>query len=349
MHASSLPVILGGLLLVACGSSTETTPSSSTKEPAATFAPGPVAEGYTRLTSPTVANIPPGGDVTFCQYVMAPFDHDVDVLDVKGVQSKFGHHAAAFTFTDNGTQTLGSSLQCMGTEFTAGAVGTDSPSAPSGASALASMGAYLGGVGGDTTTAKTTALPAGVAFRLKKGSGIMLNVHYLNTGEQTIDGNSVIDMKFADADPSRTIASMFVNLNAGFSLSPDAQTSSTIDCVAQGDLNIIMMSNHMHEFGTSAKTELLPAGSTTPQVMHEDTTWTFDMQFNPAYSQWDVAAPLTIHAGDTIRTTCNWDNTTADTMTFPREMCLGVGFAIAPSGTASVPMCVQGSWIAQGI
>jgi len=291
-----------------------------------------------------VRNIPPGADVTYCQYLMAPFDHDVDVVDVQGVQSKFGHHAAVFTYADDGTQQLGTSLPCMGTEFTGGtAGGATTPS-----SAL-SMGAYLGGIGGEGAGSTAAALPPGVAFRMKKGNGVMLNVHYLNTGTKAIDGDAVVDINFAEADPSRTIASMFVNLNMGFTVAPEAQTTSTVDCVAKSDLQIIMMANHMHEFGTSASTELIPAGSTASQMLHEDTTWASDMQFSPVYSHWPVATPLAVHTGDTIRTTCNWGNTTADSMTFPREMCLSVGFALAPPGTATVPMCAGGFWIAQGI
>jgi hypothetical protein len=54
------------------------------------FAPAAVPEGYTRIVAPTLAQIPPGGDVIRCQYVLAPLDRDMDVLDVRGYQSKGG-------------------------------------------------------------------------------------------------------------------------------------------------------------------------------------------------------------------------------------------------------------------
>jgi len=41
---------------------------------------------------------------------MAPFDHDVDVVDVQGYQSTGGHHAVAFSYTDTGNQQLGTSV-----------------------------------------------------------------------------------------------------------------------------------------------------------------------------------------------------------------------------------------------
>ena len=191
MRNSRVLVALACLSFPACGSGAND-PSSGT----GAFNPGPAAEGYTRLTAQTIHGVKPGDDVTFCQYLMAPFDHDVDVLDVEGAQSKFGHHAVAFSLPDASSQVLGTNLQCMGTEYTAGTDG--------GGFNNLSMGAFLGGVGGKDAGGAVK-LPDGVAFRLKAGNGIMLNLHYLNTGTETVDGDAVVDIKFADADPNRKI------------------------------------------------------------------------------------------------------------------------------------------------
>jgi hypothetical protein len=284
-----------------------------------------------------VRDVAPGDDVTYCQYVMAPFDHDVDVLDVGGYQSDFGHHAVAFTYTPAAGEQPGSNLPCMGTEFNM------DPNAT--ATATGSQGSFLGAVGGAGTDGKSaTALPDGVAFRLNAGQGVMLNVHYLNTGDQVIDGDAVVDLKFADTDPTRKIAAMFININMGFQLPPNGPTTSTIDCVAQSDVQFIMMTNHMHEYGTSVTTEVRLAGATTFDIVHEDPVWTYDMQFNPNYSRFAVDTPFVLHTGDTLRTTCNWDNTTTNALQFPREMCLGVGFALTTGSNPTVPVCANGHW-----
>lgn len=324
---------------VACGSSSNA-PSYESSLQASTFNPPPAPEGYTRLVSPTVHDVGPGEDVTYCQYVMPPFDHDVDVVAVGGYQSAFGHHAVAFTYTPQDGEQPGSNLPCMGTEFSSGA--------DAGGASTGSAGSFLGAVGGADTGGKSaTALPDGVAFRLKQGQGVMLNVHYLNTGFETIDGNAVVDLKFADVDPARKIAAMFINLNTGFDLPAESLTTSTVDCVAQSDVQIIMMANHMHEFGTTVSTSVERAGTSSFETLHEDPTWTYDMQFNPVYSRWPADSPLVIHAGDTVRTTCNWNNTTTSSMSFPREMCLGVGFALTTGANPTVPVCFNGTWIQQ--
>lgn len=56
----------------------------------------PPAEGYTRFVAPVIEGIAPGTDVTHCQYIQAPLDRDIDVMDAEGYQSEGGHHAVAF-------------------------------------------------------------------------------------------------------------------------------------------------------------------------------------------------------------------------------------------------------------
>lgn len=332
-------------LLPGCGSGQASPGTSSSgaqsdagASSATGFDPPPPPEGYQRFAAATVPNVAPGDDVTYCQYVMAPLDHDVDVLSVRGFQSKLGHHAAAFVYTPQAGEEPGASFPCMGTEFTGG--GPDG-----GIGATLTMGSFLGAVGGAGTTAAAAALPDGVGVRLKKGSGVMLNVHYLNSSTETLDGNAVVDVKFADPDPSRKLAAMFVNLKTGFTLPAGSQSTSSIDCVAQSDVELIMMTNHMHEFGTSASTEVQRAGGGASEMLHEDPKWTFDLQFNADYSRWPLDAPFLLHAGDTIRTTCNWSNTTSAALEFPREMCVGVGFALATGDHPSAPLCADGTWV----
>jgi len=332
-------LLAAAVVLPACGSGTESGPEPTKAGSVAdtAFNPPAVLPGYTRIVAPTVRDVGPGSDVTFCQYVIAPVDHDTDVLDVMGYQSKFGHHAVAFATT--ASMPIGSSMPCMGE-------GMDVPSdAGSGGNGLASMGTFLGGVGGDAGGNAASALPPGVAFRLAQGSGIMFNIHFINTGEKPIDGNAVLDFKFADTDPNRKIAAMFLNLNFGFTLPPNQETDSSIECTAKSDVSLIMMSNHMHEYGIHAITSVTHSSGDV-ETLHEDPKWSFDMQFNPNYSRWTPDAPFVIHAGDVLRTSCSWMNDTSKTLSFPREMCIGVGFALADGSKPAVPVCVNGNWFA---
>lgn len=288
------------------------------------FNPPPPAPGFTRLRAPLVENIAPGDDITYCQYVMAPTDHDVDILSVGGYQSAYGHHIVAFASTVKDVP-LGTSRQCVGEDNT-------------------QIGAFLGGVGGEGGTGNV--LPKGVAFRLPKGSGIMLNTHFLNTGTDTISGQGVLDLEIAEVDQSRSIAGFFVNVDIGFDLPPSQHTVVDNTCTAAKDLDFFAFANHMHDYGTSTYTDLTRVGGGV-EMVHEDTKWSFEMQFNASYTKWPLDAPYHIAKGDKIHTHCEWTNTSTADVQFPREMCIGVGFFLS-DGSPS-PVCFNGNWIDGGL
>jgi hypothetical protein len=246
----------------------------------------------------------------------------------------FGHVPTA-------DQQVGDEIPCMmgSTEFTAGTPGETGGGVAG--------GGYLGAV--SPAGVRIAPLPENVAFRLPKGTGIMLNLHYINMGDKPTDGEAYIDVKLAELDPNRLIAALFLNLNVGFSLPPGAETESSADCVAQSDVEVIMMSNHMHEWGSHATTQITRADGVTVEVMRHDPTWDHDMVNNPTFATWGAVEPFVIHTGDTLRTTCTWQNTTTETLGFPREMCISAGFALAPSDSPRAPVCFNGTWVANGI
>jgi hypothetical protein len=224
------------------------------------------------------------------------------------------------------------------TEFTSGLPGEGGGGA---------AGGYLGAV--SPAGGRIAPLPEGVAFRLPKGSGIMLNLHYINMGTKLDSGEAYIDAKFAEIDPNRLIAALFINLNGSFNLPPAKQTDSGMDCVAQDDVKVIMMSNHMHEWGTHASTVVTRGDTGVVEMMRDDPTWNHDMVNNPTFATWTAEDPFVIHTGDTMRINCSWDNTTSETLNFPREMCLSAGFALASSDNPKAPVCFEGNWVANGI
>jgi hypothetical protein len=335
-------------LVAACGSSESGKASKTSPAPAKSaggFNPPALQEGYTRLQAKTVTDIAPGADVTHCQYAMAPLDRDVDILDVEGAQSVGGHHEVAFSYTPQASDTVGAELKCMmdNTEFTSGIPST-STAGGSNMNSLQGLtgGSFLGAAGPQGVGAS---LPAGVVFRLKQGYGIMLNIHFINVSAKSINGDAYMDLKLADVDTNRLVAALFVNINGGFKLAPNVQTDSSIDCVAKSDVNIIMMANHMHEYGTHATTSVVHADTSAVEVLRDDPVWTSDMVNNPPYTRWEATSPFVLHTGDTIRTSCSWNNPTADMINFPREMCISAGFALAMGANPTAPACFNGSWL----
>lgn len=161
----------------------------------------------------------------------------------------------------------------------------------------------------------------------------MLNTHFINPTDHEIDGYSAVDFRFAEVSEDRTIAAMFVTGSGTFRLAPHADTDATANCEMTNELQFILFTNHMHEHGASAITELVRADGSV-ELVHEDPAWTYEMQFKAVYSKWPLEAPLRVMPGDTLRTRCTWRNETAQEVTYPREMCFGVGFFLSDGKSA---------------
>ena len=267
------------------------------------FDPPPAADGYTRYVMPQVKSLQPGDDVMFCQWVAAPADHDRQIVDTSGFQSLGGHHIALYATSE--VEAVGTSRICtvrdMLTVNFVGAVGAEGVSAAK--------------------------LPDGFAFTVPAGFALMTNTHYYNTSDDVIDGQSVVDVKFADPKHKLPgVGNVAVN-NDGFSIPAGQKYTSDAYCKAPRTLSFFMWGNHMHEWGDHAFSEIIRADGAR-ELMSRDDSWSKDKTFNPAWAKWDVSAPFVVNEGDTFHVQCNWNNTTGDALTFPVEMCVSTGFTL---------------------
>jgi hypothetical protein len=274
----------------------------------------PVADGFTRYET-TPITVPPDQDVMWEEWVGAPIDSDMDVVSVTGKQSLGGHHALLMGTTN---------VQAVGTSR-----------AWQNADQLAAR--TLGSVGAEGTGVK---LPAGVVFRVAKGSALMIQSHFINTGRQSIQGRTVLDVKLAPADPSAQVASLITNGTLTVSLAPNASTTLTATCKVQKDMHVLMYANHMHNLGMSASTQLVSADGTT-MPLKVDPKWDSSWAFQPNYTTFSLESPALIPAGSTLSTTCTWFNSKNTTVMFPDEMCTFNGFYLGQSDAN----CIDGQWL----
>ena len=300
MRSAVAALCVSVVLVAGCGNSSEGSGGPAPDQSTQGFPP-PKA-GYTRVFAPAITDLEPGADVMHCQYVLSAFDRDMDILAVEGYQSKYGHHSIAYATT--ATVPLGTTRPCQEADLMSGA--------------------FLGGIGGEAGT--DIGLPEGVAFRLPKGNGILLNTHFLNVSAETISGDTVLDILFSEVDEARRVANMFVNITFNFQIGARDRAQAVAERTIAQDTDFIMFTNHMHDYGARAITELTRAADGSVMQVHEDPDWTYEMQFNAKYSRWDLAEPLTMKQGDVLRTSCEWSNPTDAPLAFPREMCVGVGF-----------------------
>jgi hypothetical protein len=302
--------VAAGVLIAGCGTDPES-------QYVAGFNPPPVAAGYTRFLTPTTKGIAPGADLEMCQWVTGPASAPQDVLDFTGAQSATGHHAILYATTE--------------TQFPVG------ESHPCTEQDMLSI-SFVGAIGGEGAS-NLKVLPDGLFFRLPANQALMINSHWVNATDQTVDGQAVIDIKFAPASDQRQIADLFANGGVRFAATPGV-TAYDVSCVLQQDFNFAVTFNHMHQYGMSAYTELI-RGDGTKDMLVQDPTWAADQGFNPKYNKFSLAAPKVAHVGDTIHTHCEWQNTTTAPIMFPTEMCVGTGFYFPGHGQVA---CVDGAW-----
>jgi hypothetical protein len=302
--------------LVSCG-------GSNGADYIAGFDPPPVADGYTRFVTPPVTGIAPGADVEWCQWVAPPATGDMDVLDFTGEQSATGHHASLYASSESFN--VGESHICTGDD-------------------LVSV-SFIGSIGGEGAVGQFSKLPDGMFFRLPKGDSLMVNTHWLNATDKTVEGQAVLDVELSPPSDSRVIANQFANNGDTFSIPVDQPYSYDAMCPITQDLNLAMVADHMHNSGTSAYSEVIHADGTKAMLV-SDPTWTSDEQFNPVYTRYSIAAPYILHAGDTYHTHCEWLNQTSGPLIFPDEMCAGFGYYFPSIG--HMIACEDGSPVTTG-
>ena len=147
-------------------------------------------------------------------------------------------------------------------------------------------------------------LPEGIAYKLPKGSKLILQVHYHKDGKPEVDRSRVA---FYFRDKSQVDKVMHVGevLNFAFDLKPgvahqEVRQSLTLP---QGmDVHVWAVSPHMHMLGRQMRlTAALPNGAGKPMI------WINDWDFNWQDSYW-YRRPLALPAGTKVDMLAVFDN-----------------------------------------
>lgn len=303
-------VISSILLSIACSSGTAPT------QYIPGFAPPAAPAGAVQIVSPVWKAIPGGKDIVYCSYIANPFGRDVDVVGAVGYQAQFGHHVVLEAVADDNPFPAGETHECSDKDM--------------------NMARYI--AGGGSENGGTLKIPDGIAFRVKANSRMLIQAHWINSSLQPIDGQAAFNISIKDPSPDRQLAELFIVFGTQIDVKPHATGRVVTECTMPRDMKVFMLAGHQHEWGSHVKIEDVRAA--TPSTVYE-TDWSPEYQTNPPQKYYDVAAPLTFPKGDTVRVTCDWNNTTDTDLLFPREMCVAV--AIAFPATTDV-QCGDGVW-----
>lgn len=172
-------------------------------------------------------------------------------------------------------------------------------------------------------------LAANQARPMPAGSRVVLQMHYnLSSAAAEPDETALELWTRPDAPIEAVLTTGLANYGFLIPAGAPAYTSSTT--VGFGaSAKIISVLGHMHQRGTTLKSEILHADGTTDCLLNLD-RWDFDWQLTYAFPDDN---PVMLRADDTVRLTCTWDNTAENQPVVngaqlePRDMTWGEGSA----------------------
>jgi hypothetical protein len=256
----------------------------------------PASDEYERFYSPKIT-VPAGEEVIICSYLDYRAEGDLYIGSTSGQQMTGGHHSAVFVA--NSPQSDYEPHECGDEEM----------------QNYRFIAAAGGGGGQDTE------MPDGVALRIEDGQQIVIQSHYINTGDEAIDVMDAVDLELMEESEVDTIVDSFAVIRSDFEVPADAENHEVVKtCELEQDMDMYMLLGHTHDYGVLFDFELLRDGE-DPELLYHATDGPL-LRDNPEIKFFDP--PRQLKAGDTLRMTCQWTNTTDHSLAWPEEMCVGL-------------------------
>ena len=173
-------------------------------------------------------------------------------------------------------------------------------------------------------------LPEGVGLHMPTGGSatFRLEIHYFNTSPTAVAEQDASGVEFCATSHKRAqeaaihwLGTTNVRVPAG------KKTDINSTCkpmITNGPVHLMSLSAHMHTSGVHARAVLNRASGGAPVTLIDD-SFSFMEQGGFALPRDGSAPDVQLNAGDTIATTCSYDNTTSMAKTFgsntENEMC----------------------------
>jgi hypothetical protein len=238
----------------------------------------------------------PAGDSFTCIYMDYETESDMAIISGDGVQEEGGHHIIAY-YADSPREP-GVHL-CDDEEMT-------------------NLNQIAGSAGDG---GQVLELPEGLALNVPAGKQLVLQAHYINTSGGSRKVKDWVKIIAGDPAEVKEFANYFVTNDEGFQLEPNAPLTRTTECEVEEDFQIALALPHMHELGEHFLIEHLDADGNVKETLF-DTDWQLSFGSHPPIRTWEMSEPYLLKKGDRLRQRCDWNNSSADTVLFPVEMCL---------------------------
>jgi Ca2+-binding EF-hand superfamily protein/peroxiredoxin len=151
----------------------------------------------------------------------------------------------------------------------------------------------------------TLVYPDGFAKRIPKGARLRFQMHYTPNGTPTEDSTR-IGLVFAKEPPKHEVRVAGV-VNAGFRIPPGADNHQVVGSIKSvpTDVQVLAFLPHMHLRGKAARFDLISGGET--RTLLDIPRYDFNWQLLYRYAE-----PVNVKAGDTLRFTAWYDNSSGN-------------------------------------
>lgn len=239
------------------------------------------------------AVVPPGEEKVFC-FHLGTLGADTGVRNLESYQGKYGHHAIVLATKEPMPE--GTVEDCTAVE---------------------DMLKY-------ESLVIPLALPEGHGAKIPGDVHLVAQSHYVNAGDKPLRIRDVMRIELIDFADITEEAATFA-LNSIDFVVPPGESSVEFDCTVPYDMDVLLVGGHMHEQGMRHEV-FLGATDAVEQRLYLADPWRPEFRDTPPITKM-FDAPLSLKAGDVIRTRCTWNNQTGEALEFPTEMCSSFGYA----------------------
>ena len=298
------------LLMVGCGLDKEPLPNLLPS-----LNPDPAPRGGFQIVTPVVDNLGPGSDTEVCTWTDKITTEQTDVRWTQGYQSEPGGHHIVLYYT--------MIHQPPGTQRTC----TD-----------ADMATFRL-VSGNGEAGTRNMAPGNLVYRIPKGAQLVVNHHWLNTTDQTVSGQAVLNVSPAEPGSSYVPSGNTAILDTSIDI-PPGHYEKDIHCTFDRQMKLWYLIPHEHQYGSHMSISLTRSGAVETPF---DIDWSPSFTFHPPEDRKDPSAPLIVQPGDTVDVKCQWENTTDHDLLFGPEMCVAFGQFVDDQNKGNWA-CDGGSW-----
>ncbi len=287
--------------LVGCGGDSTGAPDAAPQTPDAgppLLEPPPEGDG---LQLRMEASVTSGQEITYCQYYVLPAGAGLDIDKFEHRYSQGSHHMLLFP-----TSLTAAEVALDLDRFVCNSRGD-----------LKNLGVAYGAQEAEGMLQ----YPSGVAMHFDSEEVVLLQAHYINTGEATIDAEVLVNLWYATV-PITAYAGTIFYYDWAILIPPDPGTATVrMQCVVPDDITMLFASSHMHRRGVGYRSWLTGGALPQPLELHMTDQWEPDpTTFEP---------PIQITGGQVIEYECDFQNDLTQTViegasAETNEMCMFV-------------------------